>query len=211
MRKNAETKGSRNRVATERRLLDALRAELIDGGYEALGVNGIARRAGCDKQLIYRYFGGLEGLIDAFAGEMSGWIVRALESVDLSIPSTYGEVVKAGLCAFLDALRSDPAMVRLLGAELTGPSPQVLRMSLERGRELSAWVNARTAEISPPEGRDGAAINAILIAAIQHLVMSAAATKRFSGLALENDSDWERVRATVCTLVDAVYSLPRES
>jgi AcrR family transcriptional regulator len=207
----AETTRQRDREATSRRLLDAMRAELIESGYDALGVNTIARRAGCDKQLIYRYFGGLDGMIEAFGREMSGWVIRALEGSRMPSEASYGDVIKASLCALLDALRADPAMVQLIGSETRQPSPQVLRMAAERGRELSSWVENQTRDLPRPEGRDAPAINAVLIAAIQHLVLAATATKRFAGLTLDDDGDWQRVRSAICLLVDTAYAPSRST
>lgn len=36
-------------------------------GFTKIGVNRIANQAGCDKVLIYRYFGGLDGLLVEWA------------------------------------------------------------------------------------------------------------------------------------------------
>ena len=55
----------RNRAGTERAIFIAARTLLAEEGFQGFGVNAVARRAGCDKQLIYRYYGGLNGLIDA--------------------------------------------------------------------------------------------------------------------------------------------------
>lgn len=53
---------ARDRVRTEERILAAVGAILAEaGGSRRIGVNAVAARAGVDKVLIYRYFGGLEG------------------------------------------------------------------------------------------------------------------------------------------------------
>ena len=46
---------------TEKKLLTAVSTIIEEEGFTKLGVNHIARQAKCDKVLIYRYFGGLEG------------------------------------------------------------------------------------------------------------------------------------------------------
>jgi AcrR family transcriptional regulator len=46
---------------------------LLEKGYPAVGVNAVARQAGCDKVLIYRYFGGFDGLLLAFAETTQLW------------------------------------------------------------------------------------------------------------------------------------------
>ncbi|MEQ9366698.1 MAG: helix-turn-helix domain-containing protein [Leptospirales bacterium] len=63
----------RNRAATRERLLGAAEQLLIKKGFQAMGVNAIAARAGIDKVLIYRYFGGFDGLLESIAGEREIW------------------------------------------------------------------------------------------------------------------------------------------
>jgi AcrR family transcriptional regulator len=53
------------REATKQAFVTALAAELVSG--QPLTVEAIAGRAGANKALVYRYFGGLSGLIAAFA------------------------------------------------------------------------------------------------------------------------------------------------
>ena len=56
------SKTTRNRAQTEGRLRKAVEALLVEGGFGALTPSAVARRAGVDKMLIYRYFGDLAGL-----------------------------------------------------------------------------------------------------------------------------------------------------
>ena len=64
---------ARNREATRRLLMTAVGELLAEKGFTGLGVNAVARQAGVDKVLIYRYFGGLQGLIKAFGQEGDFW------------------------------------------------------------------------------------------------------------------------------------------
>ena len=52
----------RNRKATEQRLLSAIQELIEESGFEKLGINAVASKAGVSKMLIYRYFGSLDGL-----------------------------------------------------------------------------------------------------------------------------------------------------
>ena len=60
-------KASRNRPRTEERLRRAVEELLVEGGFGALTPSAVARRAGVDKMLIYRYFGDLPGLVRGIA------------------------------------------------------------------------------------------------------------------------------------------------
>ena len=64
---------TRNRNRTQEALVEAVGAVIDEGGVPSLGVNAVARRAGVDKALIYRYFDGLDGLVEAFAHSEDFW------------------------------------------------------------------------------------------------------------------------------------------
>jgi len=68
-----ETPGT-SRDQTRERILDAAKRVLAETGYARFGVNAVAREAGCDKVLIYRYFGGVEGLAEAMGDSLTFWL-----------------------------------------------------------------------------------------------------------------------------------------
>lgn len=53
----------RNRPQTEQRIVDAAINLIVETGFIDFGINAIAAKAGADKVLIYRYFGGTDGLL----------------------------------------------------------------------------------------------------------------------------------------------------
>ena len=67
MSNNSDMK--RNREATTQRILHAAGQLLVESGLETWGVNAIAKEAGVDKVLIYRYFAGLPGLAEQLAAQ----------------------------------------------------------------------------------------------------------------------------------------------
>lgn len=63
----------RNRQLTRDRIRDAALQILRSTGFAGWGVNAIAREAGVDKVLLYRYFGSLEGLLESLYRETVLW------------------------------------------------------------------------------------------------------------------------------------------
>lgn len=61
----------RDRDATAARVIGAAATILGRDGATALGVNALAKVAGCDKQLIYRYFDGLDGVMAALGAAVA--------------------------------------------------------------------------------------------------------------------------------------------
>tara|TARA_R110000868_G_scaffold4211_1_gene26376 strand:+ start:22984 stop:23562 length:579 start_codon:yes stop_codon:yes gene_type:complete len=57
----------KDRAATEEKIYNAFLAILKEKGPQGVGINAIAKEAGVSKELIYRYFGGLKGLLLQYA------------------------------------------------------------------------------------------------------------------------------------------------
>jgi AcrR family transcriptional regulator len=197
----------RDRQATRRAILFAAREVIAESGFQEFGINAVARRAGCDKQLVYRYFGGLEGLIDAIGGELGFWVRDSLRPIAaLGPPASYAELAERLALGFLEALRGDPLVQRIAAWEIAAPSAGVQRLAIARSRGLVAWMAEQRGDLTAAEGLDAPALNAIVIAAIQQLVVSAAASGQFAGLRLKTEKDWDRIRAALRTLVAAAYA-----
>lgn len=195
----------RNREATRDAILLAARDLLAAEGFQGFGVNAIARRAGCDKQLVYRYFGGLEGLVDAIGADLAGWVEDRLAPIAaLGRPASYAELMENLALGFLHALRTDPLVQKILAWELSDASPHVRRLTEARSRALAAWLARERGPLQPPAGLDAAAMNAILIAAIQQMVLSAAATGQCAGMPLAAEADWERPRQMLRRIIRAL-------
>lgn len=73
----------RNPEATRRRILAAARQEFARKGLAGARVDGIARRAKANKQLLYHYFGGKDDLYLAVLEEAYGDIRAAEGALDL--------------------------------------------------------------------------------------------------------------------------------
>lgn len=196
----------RGRAGTEKVILAAAKGLLAEAGFQGFGINAIARRAGCDKQLIYRYFGGLEGLIEAIGADLSSWVGDNIpEDTGGMFLLTYGDLMERLALLFLDALRADPLMCRIVVWEVAESSESVRRLTDARNKALSDWLNRMRGSLAAPKGVDVNAVNAVVIAAIQHLVLSAVTSGQFAGQPLKTKKDWEKVETAVKRVVRGVY------
>jgi AcrR family transcriptional regulator len=196
----------RDRNATAARILKAASELLAENGFQNFGVNAVARRAGCDKQLIYRYFGGMEGLVDAIGTELAGWVERKMPANGGGgFLLTYGDLVERFLILLLDALRSDPLMKKILAWEVSENSPEVRRLSEARSKSLVQWLDRVRGNMQPPKGIDAAAMNAVLIGAVQNLVLMGEVAARSGTLPLKTDKDWDKAAQAVRRLARGVY------
>lgn len=198
----AEAGRTRDRARTEAAILAAAKAQLAEAGFQAFGINAVARRAGCDKQLIYRYYGGLDGLAAA-VGERLG--ARDTSPPAQSPPQSYGELTERLLLAFLEQFRGDRLAQRVAAWEVAERSPLVDRLAAARAEALGRWMEEARGGLTPPPGIDAPAINALLIGAIQQLVLASSTMGSFAGLPLSEDRNWIRARLALRGLIRGVY------
>lgn len=196
---------SRDRDGTARAILLAAKEVLADEGFQSFGVNAIARCAGCDKQLIYRYYGGLDGLAEAIGADLAEDLASELKPLSLEKPATYGALMKHLALALIELLRRNRLMQQINAWEAAAPSPLVTKLIAARAKRMGQWMFEMRGALKPPENVDAPATNAIIVAAVQQLVVSAAANGEFSGMPLKSDADWKRLRDAVTALVEGVY------
>lgn len=196
----------KDRAATAARILAAGKAVLAEDGFRHFGINAVARRAGCDKQLIYRYFGGIDGLMEAIGGDLGDWVkIHIPEDSGGMFLLTYGDLMERLALLYLDALRADPLVRQIAAWELAEESEQVRRLSEARSRALAGWLDRMRGSMQPPKGADTATLNALVIASIQQMVLASVTSGRFAGVSLKTEKDWDKVRAALKRLVHGVY------
>jgi AcrR family transcriptional regulator len=200
-KKPAPEASSRDREATERRFIEAAARVMSRDGAGALGVNAIAAEAGADKKLIYRYFGGLDGLLEALGASTGVWIGE----LSPAAKGKYGQRMLAAFTAYADKLRGDPVLQKLLAWELAGPSPALARIEAARSKAMISVMMKVRGEETPPPGADAPAINAIVLAALNYLVLRSASMGNFSGLPLKTEADWKRVTAALEGILAKAY------
>ncbi len=164
---------TRSRLNTEQRLLDALASILLEQGYPAAGINAIARQAGCDKVLIYRYFGGFDELLLAFAETTPLWwevdeIIT--ESAADCADRPLHDYLQRLLNRYVEALEARPLALEIMAWEMSEQNNltnHLARIRGERGMQLvkriRAYYRQPNIDIGGILGVFGAAINYLVI------------------------------------------------
>jgi AcrR family transcriptional regulator len=123
--------------AEERReqLLDVAKELVDETGFHGISIEGVARRAGITRPVVYNHFGDLDSLLEAMI-EREG--ARALAQLAEVIPSTPGSDPQAALIdclrGYLETVRADPITWRLVLMPPEG-APKVLRERITQGRD----------------------------------------------------------------------------
>jgi AcrR family transcriptional regulator len=158
---------SRNRDETRQKILEAALALAGEEGFAALGINAVARRAGADKQLIYRYFGGLEALMAAAGADVAERMAKALAPALAPPPATFADMAERLALALYDQMCADPIYRQLRLMEASAPSPATGSFRAARAKALQAWVMEAGKGLVLPQGFDFFALNALIVAAVE--------------------------------------------
>jgi AcrR family transcriptional regulator len=196
---------ARDSDAMRARILAAVGALILRDGLAGVGINALARQAGCDKVLIYRYFGDLEGVYAAYAAKSDFWwtLDDLTEGIDPA-RTPLAEALKTMLRRHAKALRSRPITLAVLAAELTNRTALVVALETLRERralQASAWIGER---YQLPPGVDFEALSMLLGVAINYLAVRARTIAVMSGVRIASDADWKRVFAAIDAIVDAL-------
>jgi AcrR family transcriptional regulator len=158
--------------AAERReqLLDVAKELVGEQGFHGVSIEGIARRAGITRPVVYAHFDDLDALLEAMLQREA---LRALTQLGTILPGELpaGEDRSAALLSslrsYLEAIRSDPVTWRLVLMPPEG-APQVLRDQIERGREAIIDALAMTVGpgLSPERPSPDPALTARLLSAL---------------------------------------------
>ena len=199
----------RDRAATEDRILEAVGAVLARDGFSALGVNAIAKQAGVDKVLIYRYFGGLPELLRAW-GE-SGRFWPSVDELLRREPELLGKPAAERYTRFfehfIDELRARPLTLEILAAEVNDRNELAAILETERelwgeqasrvlgGAEFAAWPQAR-------------ASTNLLVAGVMYLLVRARRIRLFGGMDLHSDDGWTEIKQAIGVLARQMFTTP---
>src|ERR1700687_910483 len=155
----------RDRAATERRLREAVQQLIVRSGFAHLTPSAIAREADCDKMLIYRYFGDLNGLTQA--GAKSANFFPTCEEVSGGDPAAIARLPTGARAAqlainYARVLASRPAVLELMAWEMIERNALTAIMEAEREALGVRLVREFFADVTD---RSVGAIAAVLAAA----------------------------------------------
>ncbi|MDJ0685707.1 MAG: TetR/AcrR family transcriptional regulator [Alphaproteobacteria bacterium] len=190
--------GSRDKEGTKRRLIEAAGLVMARDGFAKLGVNTVAREAGVDKVLIYRYFGGLEGLIETYAEEGDFWptveeLIKEPEAIYRARPAA--EQMTRVFRNLVASLRERPVTLEILAWEMTEHNDLTRRLDTVR-ENLAREFTRRFGNAGAP-GVDLMAFSAILAGAVNYLTARSRHIGAFNGMDIESDQGWKRLDDTL--------------
>ncbi len=189
---------ARDSQKTKQKILASVGRLLARQSFGSLGINAVAREAGIDKVLIYRYFGGMPELLRAFAEQGDFWPSSEdlLDPAD-EAPTSLAEAGAALLTGHLRELRKRPITQEIMRWELIERNEltdELARYREQQGIEILKRLDLETA---PTEKTDLPAAAALIHAGITYLILRAKTADVYLGVDLTTDEGWLRLAKAV--------------
>ena len=196
----------RNKDLTKQKLIDAVGEIVLEQGFKGIGVNAIAKQAGVDKVLIYRYFENLNGLLKAYVLQEDYFSkLDDLVTLDHDITSKaeFVEIAKKMFLGQLRYLRQNKKLQEFLLWELE----EINDVTVEVGRrreEQGVNILNRLKQKVDFNKFDIPAISNIIISGIYYLVLRSRTMEYFSGISIQSEEGWLRMENAISMLVELV-------
>ncbi len=202
---------ARNKTQTMKKIMDAVGQVLSQRGAQDFGVNAIARRAGVDKALIYRYFGSFDELLRAYAHETSLWPDLS-DLIGDSGHISHADDVKAILGKFLinqlKEIRRRKATQEIMRAEMFTQNELTKYLSDAREKQKSELLSKLSLAQGGLPYKDTEALLALISAAISYMVIRSKFSDRHMGIDLHSNFGWKRLERLTEALVSAYCAAP---
>lgn len=190
----------KNRSQTEQRLMDAADQLITEKGFERLGVNAVAEKAGVDKKLIYRYFGSLDGLINECLQRNDFWanvpegLPQAVEMKDYA-----KEVFRQQIRHF----RENRIMTRLSRWELSNQNDFVDELRQKR-EDIGLERITTISRMLGMEQKEVAGIASVITAGITYLAMLKENCRYYNGIDIQSGEGWEDIAEGIDKIIDSL-------
>jgi AcrR family transcriptional regulator len=195
----------RNKEATKARILQAVGKLLAESGFGALGINAIAREAGVDKVLIYRYFESLPNLIRTFAQDsyyLSGIIIPP----ELENASSLADGLVALLLYYQKELQERPITQEIMRWELMGDNDLTKEIVNARYKIGVTRLKYLEDKFGKPAEPDIVAMLTLLAAGVVYLLLRAKNNTGIADLSFSSAESWDRIDAMIAKMIHAVMA-----
>ncbi|MCP3924998.1 MAG: TetR/AcrR family transcriptional regulator [Desulfobacterales bacterium] len=190
---------------TKNKLIKSVGKALSKYGFKGLGINKVAREAGVDKVLIYRYFGGLPELLKEYSLSIDFWpSLKEILGDDPEFVKTLksDEQVAYFFKKFLAALRRRPITQDILALEVLERNELTKQLEYIRIRTALEYFE-HIDQI--PDDKNLSAIVVLMGGAINYLIIRSRITTSVGGIDLESEKGWDSINDGIDLLLKGIF------
>lgn len=192
----------RDRQLSEDKLLDTVGELITEVGFEKLGINQVAQRAGFSKNLIYRYFGSLDGLIYAYMKKHDFWANAQNEVPDMRDLRAY---LKDFYRREIDEMRRNVALKRLRRWELSADNKIVAEIRAQREKNGVRFLDMMS-ELVGIDRDKVQAVSTLIDAGIGHLTLLEDNCPVYNGIDIQSTTGWLQIAGGIDWLIDIMLN-----
>lgn len=180
------------------RILRAMGEVMAERGTEKAGINAVAERADVNKVLIYRYFGGWNGLLEAYVQRgffLSIFNEKFLEAApEAPSAETRSKLWSDYTIQFMQEFRTRKSSQELIRWEMThGETELAQRLASFRNESFKNLIN----KIAPFSDYDPMAITSLMVSAVTHMVLLSSQNEKILDIDLHTDEGWARLETAI--------------
>ncbi|MHA4737141.1 TetR/AcrR family transcriptional regulator [Dyadobacter sp. MSC1_007] len=191
----------RDRERTKSKILKAVGEVIEQHGTEKVGVNLIARTAGVNKVLIYRYFESVDGLMEQYvkSGEYTSTLsTDYIDNIPQLSPEERSKALMSLMHTFTKDLRERKATRDLLRWEIgTGKS-----MLSDARNQVANRILTKIGDL--PYYHDTSALIAFISAGIYFMTISSDYREKMLDVDLQSDDGWNRIEKVIENIITDV-------
>lgn len=184
----------RDKERTKVKILKAVGEVIEQHGTDKVGINLIARAAGVNKVLIYRYFGGVEGVMEQYVKTGEYTSTSSLEFIDnMEVPSqeNRGKAWAGILLAAMNDLRERKATRDLIRWEIGAGRPVLANVR----NEVANRMMEKVGEFK--NYPDTGALITLVMSGIYYITVSSDFRDEIMDVNLKSDEGWSRIQKVI--------------
>jgi AcrR family transcriptional regulator len=198
----------KDKEQTKRKLIQAVGEIMKTEGFSNLKISKIAKKAEVDRKLIYRYFGNLNYLIEAYVVENDYWMAFSDQMKEMLNQTSYASskgLITAILQNQFKFFISQKEMQRLILWELSVDNP--LMRSIHNAREsMGHKFLELTDEHFGNSNVNFRAVSALLVGGIYYTILHTVYNVGdFSGMDINSEAGNDEILKAIAQIVDWAY------
>jgi AcrR family transcriptional regulator len=198
----------KDKEQTKRKLIDAVGVIIKAKGYAALRVSKVAKEAAVDRKLVYRYFGNMNNLTEAYISENDYWVLFAdqLKILCNTLDDTNSKlVITSVLQELFKFFLQEKEMQDLILMELSGTNPMMNSIHNFRESIGQSFLEGTDSHFKGSEV-NFRAVAALLVGGIYYTVLH---TRKngfyFADLNLKSEEGTKAITETVAQVINWAF------